>query len=194
MELLLIRHSMTPGNLKGQYVGATDQPLTPQGIALAEEMRGNFPRPQKLWVSPMTRCRQTAALLFPDMAQQQVPDLRECDFGDFEGRTWEELKDIPLYRQWIGGDMTITFPNGESMPAFLERCQRGIRSVVREGLDQGVELGAAVAHGGTWMAVLAAFGLPKRDLYQWQVKNCGGFRVRVQEEPFALEVLEEYPK
>ena len=194
MELFLIRHSMTPGNLKGQYVGATDQPLTPQGIALAEEIRGNFPRPQKLWVSPMTRCRQTAELLFPGMAQQQVPDLRECDFGDFEGRTWEELKDIPLYRQWIGGDMTITFPKGESMPGFLERCQRGIRSVVREGLDQGVELGAAVAHGGTWMAVMAAFGLPQRDLYQWQVKNCGGVRVRVREEPFALEVLEEYPK
>lgn len=194
MELLLIRHSMTPGNLKRQYVGATDQPLAPQGIALAEEMRGIFPQPQKLWVSPMARCRQTAELLFPGMAQQQVPDLRECDFGEFEGRTWEELKDIPLYRQWIGGDMTVTFPKGESMPAFLKRCKQGIRSVVREGLDQGVDLGAVVAHGGTWIAVLATFGLPQRELHQWQVKNCGGFRVRVQEEPFALEVLEEYPK
>lgn len=194
MELLLIRHSITPGNLKGHYVGATDQPLAPQGIALAEERRGTFPQPQKLWVSPMVRCRQTAELLFPGMAQQQVSDLRECDFGDFEGHTWEELKDIPLYRQWMGGDRTITFPDGESMPAFLERCQRGIRSVVQEGLNQEIELGAVVAHGGTWITVLASFGLPQRDIYQWQVKNCGGFRVRVQEDPFALEVLEEYPK
>mgnify|MGYP000641744604 CR=1 FL=1 len=43
MELLLIRHSLTPGNLKKQYVGSTDQPLAPEGEALARERRGAMP-------------------------------------------------------------------------------------------------------------------------------------------------------
>lgn len=50
----------------------------------------------------MLRCRQTAALLFPGVEQRQVPQLRECAFGRFEEKTWEELKDDPLYRAWMG--------------------------------------------------------------------------------------------
>ena len=98
MELLLIRHSLTPGNLKKQYVGSTDQPLAPEGEALARERRGAMPSIDGLWVSPLMRCRQTAELLFPNMEQHIVPDLQECDFGDYEGKTWEELKDEPTYR------------------------------------------------------------------------------------------------
>ena len=60
MELLLLRHSITPGNLKKQYVGITDQPLAPEGEALAREKRKDMPPVEALWISPMLRCRQTA--------------------------------------------------------------------------------------------------------------------------------------
>ena len=100
MELLLLRHSITPGNLKRQYIGSTDQPLAPEGEALARKRRGEMPEIGGLWVSPMLRCRQTAALLFPGVEQRQVPQLRECAFGRVEEKTWEELKDDPLYRAW----------------------------------------------------------------------------------------------
>lgn len=115
MEFVLIRHSLTPGNLEKQYVGSTDQPLAPEGEALARERRERMPEVDGIWVSPLKRCRQTAELLFPGMEQRIVPDLQECDFGDYECKTWEELKDEEIYRAWIGGDMTITFPHGESM-------------------------------------------------------------------------------
>ena len=117
MELLLIRHSMTPGNLKKQYVGSTDQPLSPEGEALARQRRETMPPVDGLWVSPLKRCRQTAELLFPGMEQHIVSDLQECDFGDYECKTWEELKDEEIYRAWISGDFSITFPHGESMEA-----------------------------------------------------------------------------
>lgn len=192
MELLLIRHSMTPGNLKKQYVGSTDQPLSPEGEALARERRENMPSVDGLWVSPLQRCRQTAELLFPGMEQHIVQDLRECDFGDYECKTWEELKDEELYRAWIGGDLTVTFPHGESMEGFIQRCRRGIQEVAKEARDLGLERAAVVAHGGTWMVVMGTFGRPERKLYDWQVKNCRGFRVSVQEDPFILTLLEEF--
>ena len=52
MELLLLRHSITPGNLKKQYVGITDQPLAPEGEALAREKQKDMPPVEALWISP----------------------------------------------------------------------------------------------------------------------------------------------
>ena len=43
MELLMIRHSSTRGNLLRQYVGSQDHPLAPEGVALAERRRGEMP-------------------------------------------------------------------------------------------------------------------------------------------------------
>ena len=153
-----------------------------------KEILEEMPEVDGLWVSPLMRCRQTAELLFPGMEQHIVPDLQECDFGDYECKTWEELKDEEIYRAWIGGDMTITFPHGESMEHFIARCRRGIQTVAQEAKAMGLQRPAIVAHGGTWLVVM---GRPERRLYDWQVKNCGGFRVSVQENPFTLKLLEE---
>ena len=101
MELLMIRHSSTRGNLLRQYVGSQDHPLAPEGVALAERRRGEMPPIDGLWVSPMLRCRQTAEILFPGVEQRLVDALKECDFGTFEGKTWAELKDNPIYQAWL---------------------------------------------------------------------------------------------
>ena len=55
MEFVLIRHSLTPGNLEKQYVGSTDQPLAPEGEALARERRERMPEVDGIWVSPLKR-------------------------------------------------------------------------------------------------------------------------------------------
>ena len=191
MELLLIRHSITPGNLKKQYIGSTDQPLAQEGEALARERAALLPPAEVLWISPMLRCRQTAALLFPPLVPREIPDLRECDFGDFEGKTWEEIHDDPAYQRWTGGDRDAALPNGEPVGAFYARCRRGFLQVLQEARALNIQRGAVVAHGGTWMAVLEAYGRPERPFYQWQPQNCRGFRVEVGENPLELRLLEE---
>ena len=93
MTVYLIRHGQTQGNLERRYIGSTDQPLCPQG---REALEGReMPSVDGLYVSPLLRCRQTAAILFPNRGMEVVEDLRECDFGAFEGRTYEELKTTP---------------------------------------------------------------------------------------------------
>lgn len=191
MEFVLVRHSVTPGNEEKRYIGALDQPLSQKGERLAKAQRLQMPQIDGLWVSPMLRCRQSASLLFPELEQRLVSDLRECSFGAFEGKTWEELKDEPVYRAWMDGDQTITFPNGESLNAFFTRCRRGIEQVISEGAALGIRRGALVAHGGTLMAVMSAFGRPERTLYDWQVGNCHGYWVRVEEHPLTLWMLRE---
>ena len=191
MELLLIRHSITPGNLKKQYIGSTDQPLAPEGEALARERAAAMPAAEALWISPMLRCRQTAGILFPALTPIQIPDLRECDFGDFEERTWAELKDEPAYQNWIAGGENAALPGGESLRDFSARCRRGMEQVIEQAFALKIQRGAVVAHGGTWMAVLGAMGRPERPFYQWQPGNCRGFRVEVSPASPGLHLLEE---
>ena len=74
-----------------------------------------------------------------------------------------------------GGDGTLYHP-----------LRRGIQTVVQEAKELGLERVAVVAHGGTWLVGMASFGRPERKLYEWQLKNCGVFRVSVQENPFSI--------
>ena len=85
-ELILIRHGKTAGNLLGRYIGSrTDEPLCDEG---REGLEGKkLPEVERLYVSPMKRCVETAEILWPGFDRkkmQKVTDLRECDFGDFE--------------------------------------------------------------------------------------------------------------
>ena len=59
MTVYLIRHGKTQGNVERRYIGATDQPLCDQGRA---ELRGRtVPAADRIIVSPLLRCRETAA-------------------------------------------------------------------------------------------------------------------------------------
>ena len=89
MTVYLIRHGKTAGNLTGRYIGATDEPLCSQGIA--ELQTRAYPAVQRVFVSPMKRCGETASLLYPGVKQTVVHDLRECDFGLFEGKNYAEM-------------------------------------------------------------------------------------------------------
>ena len=81
--------------------------------------------------------------------------------------------------------------NRESVAEFYARCRRGFQEVIQQAASLGIQRGAVVAHGGTWMAVLEAYGRPQRPFYQWQPQNCRGFRVEVGEDPLELRLLEE---
>ena len=59
MTVYLIRHGQTQGNLERRYIGSTDQPLCPAG----REALGPLPPVDRVYASPLRRCRETAALL-----------------------------------------------------------------------------------------------------------------------------------
>jgi len=184
-EIILLRHSMTRGNLEGRYIGCrTDEPLCDEGIRLLENR--TYPAVGRIYASPMKRCLETAQILWGnEIPVTQIPSLRECDFGDFENRNYEELNKAPAYQAWIDSNGTLPFPGGESMERFKARCQAGFQEAVRkileleasfcsEGKEDAAFRAALVRHGGTIMAVLERFGFPKKDYFDYQVKNgCG---------------------
>ena len=183
MELYFIRHLKTPGNLEKRYIGTTDEHLaeTPQNGQLVREMRKKLPAAEEIAASPLRRCVETAELLYPGAAVTLCSGLRECDFGMFENKNYEELKSVPEYQAWLDSGGKLPFPGGEARDAFCRRCVDAFTALVEQFLREGRKTAAFVVHGGTIMAVLEQFDIQKRAFYHWQVENGGGFRVVLDE-------------
>ena len=185
MELILLRHACVPGNRERCFIGSTDQPLDPEGAAAARRLAGALPPVELIYRSPMLRCAQTADLLWPGGAQRVIAQLRETDFGPFEGKNHRELEQDPLYRRWLAGEYTP----GESPEAAARRARRGLELLLEDAEKRGLRRAAAVTHGGTIMAILAAYGRPRRDYYDWNCPNCCGYLLRTEPGP-ELRVIE----
>ena len=196
MELIVIRHGTTQGNLERRFIGTLDVPLAPVGEELARKVAPTLPPVEHIYRSPLMRCAQTAALLWPGVEMTVVQELRESDFGPFEGKNHEELKDDPLYQAWIGqGGGHLNFaamPVGESAEQVSARAAEGLRLVSADMVRRGFARAALVSHGGTIMGMLSRFGRPERDYYGWMCPNCGGFRMALDPDTLELTVLEEY--
>lgn len=172
MRVWLLRHGATVYNYERRYQGWLDAPLSPQGLSALR--RADFD-PGVVYVSPMLRSRQTAAVLFPEAELAEVPDLREMDFGAFEGRSAQELADDPAYRAWVEGGCIDQTPGGESRAAFSDRVCGAFAGLVDFALDKGESQLVILAHGGTQMAALERYALPQRDYFQWLGPLGGGF-------------------
>lgn len=172
MFLLLIRHGKTAGNLERRYVGTTDESLCLKGIQ--ELKKRVYPSADCVITSPMKRCVETARILFGTSVPNRICDgLREMDFGVFEYHNYEELNKDPTYQAWIdsGGNMAI--PKGEGREIFSRRCVRAFEVQVNQLIrEKSADCCAAfVVHGGTIMAVMEQFGIPRKEYYDWQIKN-----------------------
>ena len=180
MDVILLRHGQTAGNRRGSYIGRTDEPLCDEGFhqAAAAGVRTDVPR---VFVSPLQRARQTASVCFPRAAQIVIEDLREMDFGDFEGRTADEMESDAAYRGWVDGNCEGACPNGERIDLFQKRVAAAFDEAVRDAIRAGDTQLFIVAHGGTIMAILSAFTRSPISYSDWHVKNCCGWRAVLDE-------------
>jgi alpha-ribazole phosphatase len=134
----LIRHAEPA--VRGVFLGRIDPPLAslshrPSTLAV-----------DAVYTSPLQRSRQTAALLFPGHTPLPVSELAECHFGDWEGKTWDEIQRLwpGLAGRKVTGWRGVTPPNGESWEEFSTRVAKAW-DIIRAGPFPA----AVVAHGGT---------------------------------------------
>ena len=171
MSILLIRHGKTQGNLEHRYIGSrTDEGLCEEGIAALKEKR--LPPVARVFASPMRRCLETAAILYPSLQPQIVPDFRECDFGAFEGLSYRELNGRADYQAWIDSGGSLPFPGGESQAGFAARCVRAFEALRPELAEADCAL---VVHGGTIMAIMERCARPRGGYFDFQVPCACGY-------------------
>lgn len=175
-KIIMIRHFETPGNREKRYIGITDEPL------YSMDQYGNnkvYPEVDIVFSSPRVRCLDTAKIIYPDHKIMIEENLAECNFGDFENKSYIELSSNPDYQKWVDSGGRLPFPNGESMEEFKARCLLGFEQVVKTVTRAGFERIAFVIHGGTIMGILEELAYPKKDFYHWQIKNGEGFEMKM---------------
>ncbi len=180
-KLHLMRHGLIAENLSGTYIGITDSPLSENGKeklnALSYEYE--YPHAEKVYTSPLLRCTQTADILYPNTFTQAVVDLSEYDFGDFEGKTFAELKDNEDFMRWIEGVEGAEAPNGEKSAQFAQRIENGIDYVLNDMMTNKITSAALITHGGVIMQLLSRFGYPKNEPREWVTSFGEGYTVTV---------------
>lgn len=196
IEIIFLRHGMTRENEQHRYLGSTDTSLSGNGVCELQALQknGTYPKTDILFCSPMKRCTETAEILYPNHTPIYIPEWREMDFGEFEGKNYIELQKNSNYQAWIDSNGTLPFPGGESREAFIKRCEQGFYRMligIKGRLQKMDEkqpaskiTAGAVVHGGTIMAILSSFY--GGDYFDHQVKNGGGYRCllsRTREQP-----------
>ena len=181
LKIMLIRHFATPGNEKRQYIGSTDEVLSEKTAFL----KRSYPIPEYIIASPMKRCVQTAKRIWgTDLSGCPIvlePLMRECDFGQFEGKTYEQLKKNAAYIKWLKSGGITAFPGGEDQEEFRKRCVEGMKKQVRFLIARHVKYAAFVVHGGTIMNIMEEYADIRKPFYEWHVKNGGGYEVELDE-------------
>jgi len=182
--IYLFRHGITEGNKRRLYYGSSDIPLIEEGIEAIKTRRetGIYPDLSGFEVIT-TDLKRTEQTLF-EMYGREVPHLidprmREFSFGDFEMKSYEQLKDREDYQAWITGDNWRNIcPNGESGEIMLERSLVAMEDYI--GKDCII-----VCHGGV-IAGLMLTWFPGDEtaehFYAWQPKPSEGYRIDFDDE------------
>lgn len=174
MLIRLIRHAPTGGNLRKQYIGSTDQPLSSEGVRLASS-KEPFPGEERVYTSGLIRTVKTARLLFPGAQILKDPGLREMDFGIFEGKSSQDLENSAEYAAWLDTSCEGRCPGGEDKPGFINRCVSAFLGIFGRELLTGASSLNLVVHGGTIMAVMSELAEPELPYFDWSPGFCGGY-------------------
>lgn len=134
----IIRHAPTQWNVEKRLQGRTDIGLGPEGrIVAASWAVPSAWQDWRLLVSPLSRARETAAILFPNAQAEVEPALREMSFGDWEGQSLADLRGAPGSDAEIRESLGLDFraPNGESPREVQARLLPLLANLAKDGRD-----------------------------------------------------------
>ncbi len=161
----VIRHLPTAGNLQKRYIGWTDEAIQTPFIGDKQFEMGT-----KLYGSDLQRAQQTASHYFPHENYHEDLRWRECNFGDYEGKTYADLEEDRHYRNWIDNPYSVAPPNGER----LQQVENRVLSVFSE-LPSGAVI---ITHGGPIRVLLSKFSATPTELWSWDVPHGGMHRLK----------------
>jgi broad specificity phosphatase PhoE len=156
--VILVRHGQTDDNVNGKISGQSPVPLNARGrdqVKAAADVLTCL-GVTRILSSPLARARQTADILAQHLQVEieEVPDLREVGYGDWEGKYFRDIRGEPVAQQVFHDPIKAVFPNGESLPDVQ---QRGVQVIelVHQTHPQGVVV--LVSHGDVIRTSLAHY-------------------------------------
>jgi alpha-ribazole phosphatase len=179
----LIRHGEPVGG-SGRYRGQIDDPLSDKGWRQMREAVADHCPWQVVVSSPLSRC----AAFAEEVAQRHTlplsldERLMEIGFGEWEGRTKEEISaaDPMALQNFYNDPITFRPPGAETLADFEQRIAAAWQGVLQLHGNRHVLL---VAHAGVIrMVVRHILGSPLESMFRIHVPNAGITRIRVDGE------------
>lgn len=148
-RLILIRHGLTDWNLRRKYCSFTDVDINNNGKKQAKLLYRRLKREKidKVYSSDRKRAFNFARIALRGHKIKKLAELREFNFGIFEGLTYEKLiRRYPkIYKKWLNNPFSITIPDGENLNDFKERIKKILKKLIF--LNKGKTI-AVVSHAG----------------------------------------------
>ena len=138
-RLILVRHGETALTRQGRYSGRGDVPLSDEGQAQAMAAGGRVAGISRdvaaVVTSPLQRCVRTAEIIAAELGGADVtvlPELIECDFGEWEGLTFAEVRERwpAELSAWLESP-AVAPPGGESFDAVAERARAAVGTMLK---------------------------------------------------------------
>ena len=193
-RLILIRHGDLGDRLRGRYIGRTDAPLSVEGRRQAAALAGplaQLPSKASVLVSPLCRTRETAEFALGRGANFAVdPDLREIDFGRWEGMGFAEIlaADPAAVDRWAALAEDFAFPDGDSIRNFRKRIGATAERIAADPAGTVV----VVTHGGVIRFLICHFlGLPDRAHLLFDVQPASISEIRIDGGKGVLTLLND---
>ena len=172
-RLLLIRHAEVEARYQGVFGGRIDMELSPRGHEQAAAPgQVSPPKPlSAIYASPMKRVQQTLAPLLVNGAPKPIifPDLREVDFGDWTGLSWDEVQEkfgVSAF-SWLEQLECGGIANAECGETLRDRVEPCLERILADHAGQQV---AIFCHGGIIRVLLSI-------LLRWPLASMGMFEI-----------------
>lgn len=188
LSLTLVRHGESEANVAHMLSGWMDVPLTERGRHELEDLRlsVDYPKAEILFSSPLQRCRDTAAILFPDMLPIVSDRFKEIDFRSLEGTILHSKEEIRSYfADWVADRPR---KDEETFTPVARRMGVTLETTARDCLEKGIRSATVVMHSGIMrVGLITLFGLPREDFNRMSVANGRGVVITFDDDARPVE-------
>ncbi len=192
LMLALIRHGKTEANEKHLYCGKSNIPLSEKGIKELNDIKNliKYPEYNKFFSSGAKRANETLEILYPKKVYYEINEFWEYDFGDFEMKSYDMLKENKEYINWITNkDGQVSCPNGESKIQYRERIKEAFNKFIEKCYKEGIGTAVLVCHGGTIGTILEIFYDCSKSFYEHQPACGRGYTLTLEKKRNGFEII-----
>lgn len=194
-RLLLVRHGLTEYNNTRRFGGHSDVDLNDEGRRQAEKVRVRLAdeKIDVVYSSDLKRAVSTADIISNGRELETIacPELREMNYGEVEGLTFEEIgRRYPGLREMIiDFNLQMEFPGGESLNGFIERTITFMDRIDMQERNRNVLI---VSHNGSLKVLVChLLGLDQCHWPKFRIDNASLSVIDINPRGTMLSLLNE---
>lgn len=193
INIVLLRHGLTPANQHNRLAGWTDVALAAEGIEELKELRTqvDYPETDVYFSSDLQRAYDTARIIYPDPKVVKLAQFREINFGIYENMGPDELDFRSFFMQWFSPERV---EGGENFYEFRERIVTSFHELNHSMIELGHASYTLVSHAGIIrLLYLYCQDLNYRSFFDVPTPNGLGYELEAQYDDGQFKLIRIQP-